>query len=186
VDVFLKGVKNEQALTGCDSLFSLSLGDEALDETGQSTEEKQEKPLSLKYSPLLEVRSVKDGESGQKVSLVEVQRFMNPTGSFRGHGETTLWILEAFFENLLELLDVCLTGSGGRQEDPGTLDGETVIRGKAGLFEGASKVPEGAPEVIARSGLRAFAPQKSGQVITGEPLLRLTGQVDEKGLLLLS
>jgi hypothetical protein len=83
---------------------------------------------------------------------------VNPTSSFRSDGKTRLCILEACFEGVFEFIYIHLTRSGGRQKDPGTLDGETVIRQKTGLFESASEVPKGASKVIACSGLRAFAP----------------------------
>jgi hypothetical protein len=118
---------------------------------------------------------VGNGESGQKVTLVEVESPTDPADTLRSGRKMGLQILEARLENLFEIEDVHPARGSGGDANPGTLDGQTDFGGKAGLGEDAAEVPQRAAEVITSLGLDRFTPQESGQVIAGEPLLGLTG-----------
>jgi hypothetical protein len=62
--IFLKGIEDEEALTGGDSLIPLTLGDETLDETGQRLEEEQKQPFPLQDEPLFKLWGVGNGKPG--------------------------------------------------------------------------------------------------------------------------
>jgi len=183
VDVLLKGIEDEETLTGGYGLAPLPPGNKALDETGQSAEEKQKEPFPFKGEPLLEFGGVRNGEPGQQVPPVEIKGSADAADTLRSGGETGLRVLEARLENLLEIARVHPARGIGWNGDPGAFDGQTGLGRKANLVESAAQFPQCAAEVITSLGLRGLTPQESGQVLAGEPLPGLAGQVDEESLL---
>jgi len=185
VNVLLERIEDEEALTGSYGLASLTPGNETLDETGQGAEKKQEESFSFDDQPLFKVGSVGNGEFGQKVPLIEVKGLTDPADTLRSRGKPGLQVLEARLEDLFKIADVYPAGGSGWDVDPRTLNSQTGFGSKSNLVEGATDVPKRATEVVASPRLRGFTPQQSGQVIAGEPLLGLAGQIDEESLLFL-
>jgi hypothetical protein len=85
---------------------------------------------------------------------------------------------------LFKVENVHPTGSRGGNTGPRALDGQIGFGRKADLIKDAAKVPKCPPEVVASSRLRNLTPQESSEVLSREPLLGLTGQIDQEGLLL--
>jgi len=141
MDVLLKRIEDEKTLTCGYRLVPFPPGNETLDETGQSTEEQQEKSFPFKGEPLLKVGCAGNGESGQKVPLVEVESPTDPADALRSGGKTGLRVLEARLEDLFEIANVRPEGSSGRDVDPGALNGQTGFGGRAGLVKRAAEVP---------------------------------------------
>ncbi len=77
MDVLLKRVQNEKALTGLDGLLALASGDKALDQTGQRAKQEQKEPFPLKGKPLVKFGRVQDRKPREKVPLVEIKGLAN-------------------------------------------------------------------------------------------------------------
>ena len=118
VDIFLEGIEDKEALAGGDGLASLASGDKALDEAGQGTEEKQKESFPFQSEPLLKVRCVKDRESGQKVTPVEIEGLADPADALGSGRKLGLWILETGLEDSFKVADVHPARSGGGDIDP--------------------------------------------------------------------
>lgn len=158
VNVLLERVKDEETLTGGYGLILFTLGNEALDETGQGAEKEQEKAFPFKDDPLLEVGRVGKRESGQELSPVEVKRPMDPADALRSGGETRLRVLEACLEDLFEIANIHPAGSRGWDKDPRALDCQTGFGGVSNLGKCAAEVPKGTAEIVTSPGLGDFTP----------------------------
>jgi hypothetical protein len=148
VDGLLEGVEGDQPEgrpEGAIAIFpcALLVGEEL----GQGLEGQLPQPLALGHEPFLEHRAA-EGEAGQEVTLVEIDslgqrvRVTGPRQSLEGHG--------------IDIDRVRIEGNG--------VSGESQAR-RVGGGKGSAKSKQGFAQAVARSRLRAVAPEKHGQLV---------------------